>query len=218
MCEPIRAVVFDFDGVLLQSVDIKTRAFEALFAPEGPEAARRIVDYHRANGGISRFEKFRWAYRKVLRRPLDAGEERALGERFNRLVEREVLRAPWMPGASEFLESLHADLPLFIASGTPEDELRRIVERREMTRYFRGIYGTPETKGRILVRIARESGCGARSLVMVGDAGNDLDAASAAGTRFVGILAGGAASPFPASTQTLPDLTGLAALLGLATG
>lgn len=206
---PPRAVVLDFDGVVLESVDVKTRAFEALFAPEGAEAARRIVDYHIANGGISRFEKFRWAYREILRRPLTEEQERALGDRFNALVEDAVAVCDWVPGAREFLQS--ARWPLFVASGTPEEELRRIVERRGLSGRFRAVYGAPTKKAEILRCVAGEVGCLVSELVMVGDAINDLDGARQAGARFIGRAA--VPGAFPAGTTVIPDLTSLAAVL-----
>lgn len=210
-----RAVVLDFDGVVLQSVDLKTNAYRALFTNEAPEAVRRILEYHLANGGISRFEKFRWAHREVLKRPLSPERERELGDSFNALVEEAVVAAEWVPGAREFIEEMRGVLPVFVASGTPEDELRRIVDRRGMSGLFAGVFGSPPKKPEILRRIARSAGAQPAELVMVGDSLNDFDAADAAGTRFVGVVAPGTRSLFPGSAAVLPDLTGLRALLGL---
>lgn len=205
------AVVLDFDGVVLESVDVKTRAFAALFEREGREAADRIVAYHVANGGISRYEKFRWAYREVLRRPLAQDEEERLGAEFNRLVEEAVVAAEWVPGAREFLESHHGRLPLYVASGTPQDELRRIVRRRDLERYFRGVYGAPDTKDKIIAAVAADLGCPPSALVMVGDAINDLHGAEKAGARFIGRRG---AADFPAGTTLIDDLRALPAALG----
>ena len=211
-----RAIVFDFDGVILQSVDIKTRAFEALFASESPEAVALILDHHRANGGISRYEKFRHAYREILHRPLSAEQEKALGERFNALVEAAVSSCPWVPGAREFLEARHARLPLFVASGTPQDELRRIVGRRGLSGFFRAVYGTPAKKDAILRAVAAELNCPPEDLLMVGDAAGDCDAARSVGAAFLGVVPPGALNPFAPGVAVLPDLTGLAALLDAA--
>lgn len=211
---PVRAVVLDFDGVVLESVDVKTRAFEALFRAEGPRACALIVAYHEANGGISRYEKFRWAYREVLKRPLSPGEEAALGERFNALVEEAVSAAAWVPGAREFIEAWHAALPLFVASGTPEEELRRIVERRGLAGRFRGVYGSPRRKAEILAAIAEQLGCPPSGLAMIGDALNDLEGARRAGARFIGRRLAGA-EPFPPGTPVIDDLRGLARELRL---
>src|SRR3989304_1573816 len=55
----IRAIIFDFDGVIVESVDIKTKAFARLFEHEGKVVVEKVVDYHLKNGGVSRFDKFR---------------------------------------------------------------------------------------------------------------------------------------------------------------
>lgn len=212
---PPRAVVLDFDGVVLDSVGVKTDAFRRLFAPEGPEACARVVAYHEANGGLSRFEKFRWAYREVLRRPLTPDAEAALGERFNALVEEAVLAAPFVPGALEFLEAWSPRLPLLVASGTPEEELRRIVARRGLSGRFRGVRGSPARKKDILGDYAAGLGLTGADLAMVGDAVNDLEAARAAGAAFVGVAGRDGRHAFPPGTAVLPDLRGLAAALGL---
>ena len=54
----IKAIIFDFDGVICESVNVKTIAFKKLFA-DYPEHQDRIVEYHLVNGGISRYEKLR---------------------------------------------------------------------------------------------------------------------------------------------------------------
>lgn len=209
------AVAFDFDGVVLESMEVKTRAFEALFAPEGPQAVSAILALHQAHGGISRFEKFRYAYREILKRPLGPEEEKTLGERFNALVEEAVAASEWVPGAREFLEAYHERLPLFVASGTPQEELRRIVEKRGLTPFFRGIYGTPATKEEILINITAAVGCPPAVILMLGDATSDYEGALRAGTRFIGRVRPGEKSPFPPGTRTLPDLRDLARELGL---
>lgn len=210
MPDALSGVVLDFDGVVLQSVDIKTRAFAELFSGEKPEDARKILDYHLAHGGVSRFEKFRWAYREVLKRPLPAEKEKELGERFNALVEEAVSKCAFVPGAREFLTRASRGLPLFVASGTPQPELRRIVERRGLSDFFKGVYGAPAKKAEIISGVARSLACSPQKLAMVGDAMTDHDAAKETGARFIGV---GPASAFPPGTFVLPDLTGLDAAL-----
>jgi len=63
----IQAVFFDFDGVILESVDIKGWAFGKLFEKQHPEHVDEIVAFHHANNGMSRFEKFRNFYKNNFR-------------------------------------------------------------------------------------------------------------------------------------------------------
>lgn len=203
----IRAAVFDFDGVVLESVEIKTVAFRRLFAdhPQG----ERMVGYHLANGGVSRFEKFRWFYEEVRGEQLTDSRSRELGERFSELVLDEVRRCAFVPGASVLLARLAATIPLFVASGTPEDELRGIVEHRGLGEWFAGVYGSPPTKAQILRQIMDEHALAAAELVFVGDAMTDLRGAAGAGVPFVGRVPAGEPSPFPEGTRWVRDLAEL---------
>lgn len=206
------AIVFDFDGVLAESVDVKTRAFAALYEPHGADVVRQVVAWHLAHGGVSRFEKFRHFHQAFLGRALAHDEEAELGKRFSALVEEAVIAAAWVPGAREFLADWHERLPLFVASGTPGEELLRIVERRGMAHYFAGVAGAPCKKGEILRDYLGRSGASPARLLMVGDAMTDFDGAAEAGVPFLGI-APADANPFPAGVPVLPDLNGLAAFL-----
>jgi phosphoglycolate phosphatase-like HAD superfamily hydrolase len=206
----IRAAVFDFDGVVLESVEIKTVAFRRLFAddPQG----ERMVEYHLANGGVSRFEKFRWFYEEVRGESLTEEVSLQLGDRFSALVLDEVLRCAFVPGAHELLARLAATIPLFVASGTPEDELRGIVEHRRLGGWFAGVFGSPPTKSQILRRIMAEHALAPAELVFVGDAMTDLRGAGGAGVPFVGRVPAGEPSPFPEGTRWVRDLVELDAV------
>ncbi|MDD1661933.1 MAG: HAD family hydrolase, partial [Methanomicrobiales archaeon] len=65
----IASLLLDFDGVILESVEVKTRAFRELFSFR-PDHVGEIVAYHMRNTGVSRFDKFRHIYREILKEPL----------------------------------------------------------------------------------------------------------------------------------------------------
>lgn len=201
----IRAAVFDFDGVVLESADIKTRAFLRLF--DGDEAA---VAYHLEHQGVSRYEKFRHITTQILARPYTPQDERRLGERFSELVLDEVLACPFVPGARALLARRARELPLFVASGTPEGELRQIASARGVAGCFAGIYGTPPTKGEIICRILDETALAPDEVAMVGDAMTDLEGARTAGVRFVGRVRPGDPDPF--ADEPVPVVGDLAEL------
>lgn len=207
-------LVFDFDGVILESADIKTRAFRELFAAF-PDRVDEIVAYHEANAGISRFRKFRHIHEHILGRPLSVEEERALGERFSDLVVDEVIRCPFVPGALELLRAYVRECPLFLASGTPEGELHRLVEARNLTVFFRGVYGSPKGKADIIEEILAASATPRTALVFVGDGMSDYEAAKTAGVAFVGRGRPGRRHPFEGlGVPVVEDLFGLDRHLG----
>lgn len=208
----IRAIIFDFDGVILDSVDIKTKAFARLFEDRGPEVVRQLVEHHLAHGGISRSRKFQHIYENILCTPMPEGELDRLGERFSELVFDEVVKADWIPGAPEFLREYHTKYQCFVASGTPESELRRIVELRGLNPYFAGVFGTPATKEEIARTILSTHGLARDEVAFIGDAMTDYEAARACGLPFIGI---GPTEPsrFPRGTTILPNLRDLARTL-----
>lgn len=206
------ALIFDFDGVLVESVDVKTRAFAALYAQYGSEVVKQVVSYHLEHGGVSRFEKFGHFHRTFLGKSLSDEEEAGLGERFSRLVEDEVVTSAYVEGAKEFLDTYYQTIPMFVASGTPDAELKRIVARRGMAHYFVSVHGTPASKGEILRGIVERHGYRRERVLMVGDATTDYQGALEAGVQFLARAVENP-GPFPVGTPVLPDLTGLPAFL-----
>lgn len=206
------AIVFDFDGVLVESADVKTRAFAALYATYGPEIERQVIEYHLMNAGISRYRKFQHYQEALLGIPYTDADGERLSEQFSRQVVDVIVGAPYVAGAHEVLQHFFGRLPMFVASGTPDGELHEIVERRGMSKYFVSVHGTPETKAEILARLIRNHGFSASHVLMVGDAIADLEGAKTAGAAFLGRTVDGH-NPFPAGIETIPDLTSLAAHL-----
>ena len=199
------AVVFDFDGVLVESVNIKTQAFSALYSGYGSSVVAQVVAFHLANNGLSRFEKFRYFHNKLLGLPLSDEEENKLCIEFNARVEEAVIAAPYVDGAEEFLIRHHADIPLFVASGTPEEELKRILEKRHMAHYFHAAFGSPAKKGKILQNILKNNSYCPKKVLMIGDSILDFEGATEAGTCFLGRLT----SPnniFPPGVPVLPNM------------
>jgi len=182
----IRMIIFDFDGVLVESIDAKTRGFVKLFENEEPQIVKRIVEYHLENGGLSRYEKIRYAYEHFLHRPLPEERLRELGLEFSRLSMPDVVKAPWVKGAKEFLEEFHAAIDLYVATGTPHEEIIQTIARRKMGHFFKDVIGTPPAKEEIIRNLVQNADCGRDEIAMVGDSPQDMAGAVAAGIRFVG--------------------------------
>jgi phosphoglycolate phosphatase-like HAD superfamily hydrolase len=198
-----QAVFFDFDGVILDSAGIKTRAFACMYRPFGPDIERRVVAYHEAHVGVSRFEKFRHFHCELLRRPVTEDLLQQLGREFSELVLREVLESPFIPGALETLEDLRSrSVPSYVVSGTPEDELRHIVSVRGLAPFFREVHGSPRRKPEILGDLLSRQRHDASQCLFLGDGLTDFHAAAAVGARFLGVVPIGSPSPFPNGTPT----------------
>lgn len=200
------AVVFDFDGVLVESLDIKGQAFAELYQPYGEDVVRQVMAFHQAHGGVSRYDKIRHFEHVFLGLSTIEDEIHEKAEVFARLVEDAVVACPEVNGATELLRLLSGQLPCFIASATPEAELRRIVDRRGWLDYFSGVFGTPDTKKEILRNILHSTRKTANECLMVGDAIADYEAASQSGLQFVGRVQALTAPPFPPHVPLVKDM------------
>ena len=136
--------------------------------------------------------------------------EASLDRRFADLVARQMRECPYVRGAMAFIEEQALRVPLFIASGAPEAELRAIVEDRGLAAHFRGVFGSPRDKVTLLTTIASASGIALRDLVFIGDGRQDYEAARSLGMPFVGIVPPSAPVAFPEAVLVAADLDELA--------
>ena len=185
------ALVFDCDGVVLDSNKVKTEAFYQATLPYGEAAARAMVDYHVANGGVSRYKKFAYFLEQIApnhaqqRNPAEhAPGLEALLQAYAGHVREGLLSCGMAPGL-EALREQTPDARWLIVSGGDQAELRDVFAQRGIAKWFDGgIFGSPDTKDEILAR-ELASGNIQQPALFLGDSKYDYQAASAAELDFV---------------------------------
>ena len=181
-------LVFDFDGVLADSVEIKTDAFAEIYKPFGENIVAKVVDYHRRNGGMSRFDKFKHYHSSYLDLQLSDYQLLKLSEQFSALVVNAVIASNEVPGANNFLQyQCLNNKKCIINSATPQKEICQIIDKRGMTKYFNGIYGSPSSKYDNLILALSNSEVSYKDVVFFGDAKSDLQVADTLQIDFVGV-------------------------------
>jgi HAD superfamily hydrolase (TIGR01549 family) len=201
-----KALFFDFDGVLADSVGIKTEAFKDMFREYGDKVIGKIIDYHHLHGGISRVEKIRYAFEEIMKVPFPEKEQSRLSLKYSQMVVDKVVDADWIPGAEDVLRQYSHALPIFVISGTPEDELKQVLDRRAMSHYFNEILGSPIKKPIHIRNLLAKYNLNPRKCVFIGDAQTDYDAAAETNLHFIGVQGH---VKFPKQTIVLPDCTNL---------
>ena len=178
-----RSLVFDCDGVLLDSNRVKTDAFYQAALPFGDKAANALVNYHVANGGVSRYRKFEYFLSDIVKHE----NMEPLNELLSRYAER-VRDGLLACSVADGLGELRSALPnsnWMIVSGGDQGELREVFEARGLSHYFNGgIFGSPTDKQEIL---SRELTCSNLVLpaVFFGDSRYDHESAMKFGLDFV---------------------------------
>ncbi len=204
--DQVQAIFFDFDGVILDSTHIKTNTFRDLYTPYGEDVVNKVLQHHLHYGGISRVVKIKTYHSEYLNQHLSDEELEQLCLEFSNAVKDAVVRADWIPGAEDFIIKYADAIDLYIVSGTPEDELSEIVEKRGLKRYFKEIMGSPTKKPDHVRRHLKQSKLDPKRCFFIGDALTDMNTALETDLKFIGIQG---AVTFPDGIKVLPDCTGL---------
>lgn len=188
MARELQALFFDFDGVIVDSVQTKTEAFRTLFQNYSGDVIEKVIAHHLQHGGISRVEKIAHVHEHILGQPLDEDELREWSQRYSELVVEKVIATKWIAGAKEFLDhGIDSDVKVFVISGTPEEELRHILDARNISHYFHERLGSPVKKPVHIRALLEKYGLNPCRCVFIGDALTDYFAAKETGLGFVGI-------------------------------
>ncbi|MCX6799393.1 MAG: HAD hydrolase-like protein [Candidatus Diapherotrites archaeon] len=187
----IKAVVFDFDGVLVDSNQLKLDAYFTAFG--GIKGSRRIVSDVLAEYEGKRREKI---ISVILERCIEANAlkagmpvlAQAYIKKYSDAVQKAISGAREIKGAKKAVQALCKKCLLFVDSATPDAYLKAAVSSRKLSSYFKGIYGLDSGSKADNVRlILREYGLSPSEVVFVGDSNSDLACAKELNTHFVGI-------------------------------
>ncbi|MEK8079577.1 HAD family hydrolase [Pseudomonas sp. XK-1] len=177
-------IIFDCDGVVLNSNKVKTDAFYESARSYGESYARALVEYHVRNGGVSRYKKYEYFFTDILKVDIVQEELDFLLSDFAIKVRQGLLSCNIADGLEE-LRSQSQHAKWFIVSGGDQAELREIFSLRGLERFFDGgIFGSPDSKDLILHReVAGKLTTGVG--LFIGDSQYDYEAATRAGLDFI---------------------------------
>jgi len=166
-------IILDCDGVILDSNKMKIEAFRKALSGYQESAIEQFSIYQAQNFGRSRYVLFKDFFQFLGREP-ETDEIKTLLDRYAAIVSLGYLDVCLTPDCLQMLEQLSAVRPVYIASGSDQEELRWVMNERGLTRYFSGIYGSPQSKVDILSSLAPVN---LKRGLFVGDAQADFDAA-----------------------------------------
>jgi len=182
----IAAVVFDLDGVILDTEELWNAVREELARERGGRWSERAqADMM----GMSSTEWSRYMH-DVVGVP-DPPEE-IDREVVRRMLERYAERLPLIPGAVEAVRRIGARWPLGLASSSNRELIKRALELSDLAPLFRATVSSEEvTRGKpapdVYLEAARRLGVDAKRCAAIEDSANGIRSAHAAGMRVVAI-------------------------------
>ena len=180
----IKNIFFDFDGVILDSVHCKTQAFEAMYLKYGRKIANQVKSYHLENGGISRFDKFKYWHEKHLGIKITKEQLSCLSKEFSSQVVDKVVASNEIDGSIDFIKKNYKNYKFWIITGTPTIEMKQIADKIGIAPYFLGIHGSPEKKKHWVDHLIKTFQLNPHETLFLGDAMTDFEAAKYGGLHF----------------------------------
>jgi len=193
----IKVIVLDFDGVIVESNNIKHQAFSELFQ-EYPMHYEKIMAYHLAHNHVDRHAKFKYIMENILGQKYNKDLALLWAEKFSEMTRKKIIECPSVRGAMDFLECFSGKYPLYLASATPLDELEIILRGRGLTGYFKEIFGAPMLKKEMFENIMRIEKVDSEDILFIGDSLEDQAVADKFGCKFIALTSG---SEFGASNS-----------------
>lgn len=137
----MRAVVFDFDGVLVDSEPLHFRALRDSLLPEGITLTQQ--EYQDVYLAYDDREAVRLALERAGAPP-DLARVAAVAARKAALFERRLPEIDFFPGARELVVELARELPLGIASGALRGEIEAVLEAAGLRACFGAVVGADD--------------------------------------------------------------------------
>jgi len=183
---PIDLVVFDCDGVLLDTMAAKIEAFRTWVPEAHADLSDAFMAIVMAGFGKSRTVHIESFYRELLKQEPDPVFLAAEVERFTAICEPMCADAVWRTGSREFVQACHAaEIPRYVLSGVPQQPLEELLAASGGTELFDVIIGSPPAKPQSMERILAETDTPAHRTLFIGDANADHVAALHVGAHFV---------------------------------
>jgi beta-phosphoglucomutase-like phosphatase (HAD superfamily) len=179
-----KIIFWDFDGVVKESVNIKTEAFAELFVKHGNDIVEKLTAHHISNGGMSRYKKIP-LYASWAGLTLDESQVIQYSNKFSELVVNKVINADWVPGVEEVLRSNFSKQKFVLISATPDDELKFIVESLNLTNCFDLIFGSSISKSDAMLKSLNLLNENPKNCLMIGDALADYEASKINNIEFI---------------------------------
>jgi HAD superfamily hydrolase (TIGR01549 family) len=187
MKQETKTILWDFDGVILDSMSVRDWGFRNIFKDYAEEQVSELITYHRINGGLSRYVKIRYFYEVLLGKSITKDKVLEYAEAFSVLMKQELTKPEnLITDAVIFIKENFKNFNFHIVSGSDENELRFLCKELGIANYFISIHGSPTPKTKLVKKLLKQHNYDSGSTCLIGDSINDYEAATANNISFYG--------------------------------
>ena len=183
----IKTILWDFDGVILDSMPVREYGFRKIFEDFDIDLVEKLLDYHNQNGGLSRYVKIKYFYEELLGQDITEKTILELAEKFSAIMKKELIKTQYLITETvEFIKQNHQKYNFHIVSGSDEKELRYLCKELGIDKYFISIYGSPTPKNDLVKNVLSLYNYQNNETILIGDSMNDYEASKVNGIDFYG--------------------------------
>lgn len=183
----IKNILWDFDGVIIDSSAIRDYGFREIFKEFDKVLVEKLIEYHSINGGLSRFHKIRYFFNEILKKDIDDKEVKAYADRFSLIMREELVKSKYLILDSvNFIKENYKKYNFHIVSGSEHDELNFLCQKLQINHYFHSINGSPTPKIELVKNLLIKENYKKSETILIGDSINDYEAAKENNIAFYG--------------------------------
>jgi phosphoglycolate phosphatase-like HAD superfamily hydrolase len=183
----IKTILWDFDGVILDSMAVRDWGFREIFKSFDNEKVEALLKYHRLNGGLSRYVKIRYFYEEILEKEITESEVLEYANAFSVLMKKELTNPNnLILDSLQFIKDNYKKYHFHIVSGSAQEELRYLCKELNIYHCFLSIHGSPTPKKQLVDSLLKLHNYKLLDTCLIGDSINDYDAALANNILFYG--------------------------------
>jgi phosphoglycolate phosphatase-like HAD superfamily hydrolase len=181
----IRVIFWDFDGVILNSNKVRDKGFETVLSGFPKEEVDKLLKFHRQNGGLSRYVKFRYFFEEIKGEEISEEEINDWASKFSDIMLSSLKdKTLLIPETNNFIKENYQNYQMHIVSGSDQTELRELCKSLEIEHFFKSIHGSPTPKNDLVKMIIEKHNYEPASGILIGDSINDYEAAKVNNLHF----------------------------------
>ena len=174
----IKNIIFDFDGVIIDSMEVRVKGINKVFSEYDKEALDKFIEYYRYNAGLSKFIKIKYFYNNILGKDITEEKVNLYSKKLSEIMRLKLSsKSVLIKDTLSFIENNYHIYNFHIASGSEEEELKYLCERLDISRFFKSIHGAPIHKNDLVAKIIKENNYNKDETIVIGDSINDFEAA-----------------------------------------